>query len=79
LDEPRFTQPLMYDAIAKQQASIAKYTQTVLKEGVMSQVRILLTCITFRAKSVAWSKMLVAFWKMLTQTRSHTNPNKVTG
>ncbi|KAG2383552.1 hypothetical protein C9374_004223 [Naegleria lovaniensis] len=40
LDEPMFTQPLMYKAIAKQEPIISKYRKQLLKEGVVTEEHI---------------------------------------
>ncbi|EFC48328.1 2-oxoglutarate dehydrogenase [Naegleria gruberi] len=37
LDEPMFTQPLMYQAIAKQEPVISKYRKQLLKEGIVNE------------------------------------------
>ena len=37
IDEPLFTQPLMYKKIAKQPTCLAKYAQNLVHGGVVSQ------------------------------------------
>lgn len=37
IDEPMFTQPLMYKKIAKQPTVLASYVEKLIKEGVVTQ------------------------------------------
>lgn len=37
IDEPMFTQPLMYKKITKQPTVLAKYAETLINNGVLSQ------------------------------------------
>ena len=36
MDEPKFTQPLMYDVIKNMPTTLALYSQRLLKEGVVT-------------------------------------------
>ncbi|XP_067671132.1 2-oxoglutarate dehydrogenase complex component E1-like [Haliotis asinina] len=37
IDEPMFTQPLMYKKVAKQPTVLAQYAQTLIKDGIVTQ------------------------------------------
>lgn len=37
MDEPMFTQPLMYKQIRKQKAVLQKYAETLISQGVVNQ------------------------------------------